>query len=302
MAGQSEESPHLITKLAAAYPDPDAPAGNGNGSSASPSTASESPSRPPATREPKPVSSVSLAQIDQLIAAGNFVEARVRLAPLAPPGTADPPDEAVVSRLLKLADETIFGPRIYPNDPLVATHVLTSGEVLARVADRYRISPGLIASINNIPDMNRVRMGQRLKVLNGPLHAVVYKSRFEVLVYLGDTLIERFPVGLGTEGSTPTGVWQVSEKLTNPTYYPPRAGGSVIPADDPENPLGEYWIGLKGIEGEALGQRGYGIHGTIEPDSIGKNASMGCIRLHNEDVARLYAMLARNDSKVTILN
>jgi lipoprotein-anchoring transpeptidase ErfK/SrfK len=194
----------------------------------------------------------------------------------------------------------VFSPRIFPNDPLAAVHVLSSGEVLARVAERYRISPELIASVNNIANMNVVRVGQRLKVLNGPLHAVVHKSRFEIWVYLGDTLIERFPVGLGVEGSTPTGRWQVSEKLTNPTYYPPR-GGAVVAADDPQNPLGEHWIALQGVEGESVGQSGYGIHGTNEPHTIGKNASLGCIRLHNEDVARLYTMLARNESTVTIV-
>ena len=71
-------------------------------------------------------------------------------------------------------------------------------------------------------------------------------------------------------------------------------------ADDPKNPLGERWIGLTGIEGSAVGQERYGIHGTIEPESIGKNTSMGCIRMRNEDVEFLYRCLIEKHSTVTV--
>ncbi len=88
-------------------------------------------------------------------------------------------------------------------------------------------------------------------------------------------------------------------KLYKPTYYPPR-GGAMIPGGVPENPLGDYWMALEGVAGEAVGQERYGIHGTNEPDSIGKNVSMGCIRLRNEDAERVYEMLIVHDSIVTV--
>jgi len=56
----------------------------------------------------------------------------------------------------------------------------------------------------------------------------------------------------------------------------------VIRHDDPENPLGEHWIDI----GDS-----FGIHGTNEPDSIGKAESKGCIRMKNEEVAELYDFL-----------
>jgi lipoprotein-anchoring transpeptidase ErfK/SrfK len=73
-----------------------------------------------------------------------------------------------------------------------------------------------------------------------------------------------------------------------------------IEADDPKNPLGEFWIGLEGVDGNAVGQESYGIHGTIEPDSIGKMASLGCIRMLNDDVAVLYEMLVEGKSIVVV--
>jgi lipoprotein-anchoring transpeptidase ErfK/SrfK len=71
-------------------------------------------------------------------------------------------------------------------------------------------------------------------------------------------------------------------------------------ADDPRNPLGERWIGLEGVSGSAVGMMAYGIHGTIEPESIGKSVSMGCVRLHNADVEQLYDLLVIDKSQVTI--
>ena len=74
----------------------------------------------------------------------------------------------------------------------------------------------------------------------------------------------------------------------------------IISADDPENPLAERWIGLEGVAGEALRQQRYGIHGTIEPETIGQNSSMGCIRMFNEDVEALYTYLVTKHSTVTV--
>ena len=45
----------------------------------------------------------------------------------------------------------------------------------------------------------------------------------------------------------------------------------------------------------------YGIHGTIEPESIGKAVSLGCIRMHNDDVAALFRLMLPGRSTVTIL-
>ena len=69
-----------------------------------------------------------------------------------------------------------------------------------------------------------------------------------------------------------------------------------------QNPLGERWIGLEGVSGEALGQKRYGIHGTIAPESIGMSVSLGCIRMYNEDVEALYTYLVEKHSTVEIRN
>lgn len=211
-----------------------------------------------------------------------------------------PADETFArAELERLADALTFSRTVSPNDPLASTHIVSSGESVAVIANRYKITPGLLVSLNPLSDPSRIRVGQRLKVLHGPFHAVIDKSAHRMDVYLGDVFLRSFRVGLGTNGGTPLGTWSVRNKLENPEWADPSTGRLYL-ADDPENPIGERWIGLHGVEGECVGRTGFGIHGTIDPASIGENMSMGCIRMAPDDVALTYDLLLGHHSKVTI--
>jgi lipoprotein-anchoring transpeptidase ErfK/SrfK len=97
-------------------------------------------------------------------------------------------------------------------------------------------------------------------------------------------VIAQFPIAVGAaESPTPTGEFRIVNRVTNPTYYHP---GSVVPAGK-DNPVGTRWVGLS--------QKGYGIHGTNVPRSIGRAASHGCIRLRNRDMEKLFSMLRVGD-------
>ena len=100
--------------------------------------------------------------------------------------------------------------------------------------------------------------------------------------------MRRYRIGIGKDDSTPIGKFKVIDKFVNPQYTDPE--GQVIDADDSNNPLGEYWIGI----GD-----GFGIHGTIDPDSVGRAESRGCIRMHNTDVEEVFGLL-RTGSVVVI--
>ncbi len=236
----------------------------------------------------------ALTRGDELAARRNL-SAALKLEPTAS-------DESFIrGELARLGRETILSPRIISGDPLVDRYVIQAGDLLAKIAVANKVSADLLASVNGIIDKDRIREGQTIKIVRGPFRAVVSKRTYVLDAYLGDTLVRQFQVGLGADDSTPTGEWRVSTKLMNPTYYPPR-GGAIIAADDPKNPLGERWIGLIGISGAAVDQERYGIHGTNEPDSIGKSVSMGCIRMRNEDVETLYTYLVEAHSTVIVFD
>jgi lipoprotein-anchoring transpeptidase ErfK/SrfK len=97
-------------------------------------------------------------------------------------------------------------------------------------------------------------------------------------------VVATFQVAVGAEVSpSPAGVFRIVSRVSNPTYYRP---GTVIPAGK-DNPVGTRWVGLS--------LKGYGIHGTNAPRSIGRAASHGCIRLRNRDMERLFTMLRIGD-------
>src|SRR5690606_10194684 len=131
----------------------------------------------------------------------------------------------------------------------------------------------------NRVDPRRVRAGQRLKVIKGPFSAIVDLSDYELTIHAHGYFVTRYPVGIGKDGSSPIGKFAGLEKLVDPTYYGP---DGVVNHDDPANPLGDRWIDIG---------NSYGIHGTIDPASIGKSESQGCIRLHNDDVEAVYDLL-----------
>jgi lipoprotein-anchoring transpeptidase ErfK/SrfK len=109
-------------------------------------------------------------------------------------------------------------------------------------------------------------------------------------------------VGLGEFGSTPTGSFVVrpQSKLINPVWTNPRTG-EYFGADNPENPIGEHWIGLDPADDASASFTQYGLHGTIDPGSIGQEKSMGCVRLAAPDIELLYGLLVENKSTVEIL-
>lgn len=98
-------------------------------------------------------------------------------------------------------------------------------------------------------------------------------------------VIATFQVAVGANVSpSPTGEFTIVSRVSNPTYY---HRGTVIPTGK-DNPVGTRWVGLS--------LKGYGIHGTNAPRSIGRAASHGCIRLRNRDMERLFTLLKVGDA------
>lgn len=259
------------------------------------------PDPPPAGATPEMISNAKRLFEQGLadLTAGSLVAARANLNKAFTLGLPELDQIELQAELVRLADRMVFSKSRVKNDPFVDMYIIKKGETLGKIARANSVTLDLLAKINNMESPNMIRAGQRIKVVKGPFHAVIDKKNLDMYVYLGDTFVKHFKVGLGADNGTPAGEWKVKTKLTNPTYYPPR-GGQIIAADDSDNPLGEHWIGLEGVSGEALGQERYGIHGTIDPESIGQSQSLGCIRMYNEDVDFLYDLLVVNKSRVRV--
>jgi LysM repeat protein len=240
---------------------------------------------------------------------GDLLGARKMLNDALLSGQLSPSDTAATKKAIAdINDTLIFGPRKFPDDEYGGVYPVKPGENMKKIAESCDLTWQFLAKINNLSDPRKMRSGVSLKIVKGPFNVVVNKKAFTMDIYLGSTpgqpgsmYVKSYPVGLGREDSTPTGTWLVEmhHKIMNPTYYSPRGEG-VIDSSDPQNPLGHRWIGLTGVDGHAVGAQSYGIHGTIDPDSIGKQASMGCIRMHNEDVEVVFDLLAEGKSMVIV--
>ena len=199
----------------------------------------------------------------------------------------------------------VFSTRRFADDAWAGTHQVTNGEVLSKIAYKHGCTTELLLQINGMTDARKLRANATIKVLNGPFHAIVTKHKFTIDLYLGSPgekgsqYITSFLVGLGKDDSTPTGSWMVDQRIANPKWWGAR-GLPPIESGDPKNPLGKYWLSLIGVDGKAEGQQSYGIHGTIEPDSIGKQASMGCIRMNNDDAGVVYSLFVSGKSTVVV--
>lgn len=97
--------------------------------------------------------------------------------------------------------------------------------------------------------------------------------------------VRTFPIGIGDLGFTsPLGNYRIGSKRVHPTWYIPKSlqakyQRTTIPPG-PDNPLGDYWMGLANTS--------YGIHGTDIPWAVGRLVTHGCIRMYPEDIARFY--------------
>ena len=243
-----------------------------------------------------------------LIEKGKLVSARSALNDLLEGGAGElnaSQAKALRYQLSIVNNKLIFSKRIYRDDPLVDSYVVKRGDRLINVTPPYRIPYQLVEHVNQVK-AKRIQPGQRLKIIKGPFHAVVSKSQYRLDVYLtGDdskrVYIRSFPVGVGEDDSTPLGKWIIrpGAKQKDPAWTNPRTGKRFT-GGDPTNPIGMYWLGLAGADEQTRPLSGYGIHGTIEPQSIGKQSSMGCIRLLPKDVELLFYMLREGDSTVVI--
>lgn len=268
------------------------------------------PVAPPSVPTGAGVGDAELARAFQLRAT-DPVAARVAVTRALAGGRLSPSDRERAYELVNDIWKSLFlNANINPNDPMMAVHTIKPGESLAKVVrnDALACETLLLKRINGIKDERRIQIGQRLRVPKGAFHAEVLKGEFRINLFLdagpGSTervMIASFRCGLGESNGTPTGMFKVrpKSKLIDPEWTHPKTGQHFA-SNDPMNPIGEHWIGIMGVEAQNQDSLGYGIHGTIDPSSIGQEKSLGCVRLAADDIAFVYECLVDPQSTILI--
>src|SRR5580658_1943783 len=178
----------------------------------------------------------------------------------------------------------------------VGTYVTREADTLLDVARAYDLGYTQLMAANPGIDPwlpgagRRVTLPSRYLLPEGPRRGIVVNLVQQRLFYFSPDgrTVETSPVGVAVQGrSTPAGTTRVIAKQAHPTWHPPpsireeRPDLPVMIGPGPDNPLGDYAM--------RLGWGDYLIHGTNNPDGVGRNSSHGCLRLYPEDIARLFS-------------
>jgi lipoprotein-anchoring transpeptidase ErfK/SrfK len=177
------------------------------------------------------------------------------------------------------------------------------------VAERYHADPDFIRKLNSGRNLNDLKKGSTVQVPNvqpfqietiQPVPDLPPRPEFAQRIIRVDTssrmldlvdadrVTASFPITPGSKSlPAPISTWKIVKVTTMPIFrwdeamlkHGRRSGDSYPIPPGPRNPVGIVWIGLN--------KKGIGIHGTDSPDTIGRSASHGCIRLANWDAARV---------------
>jgi lipoprotein-anchoring transpeptidase ErfK/SrfK len=140
----------------------------------------------------------------------------------------------------------------------------------------------ILAAVSAMAEEKYRRTGNpNLKTDTAPVRRIVVSLQDCKLALLeGDRVLKIWNTAVGAESTpSPSGTYTIMNRLSRPTYYHP---GKMIPPGS-SNPLGTRWLGLS--------LKGFGIHGTNVPGSIGRKASHGCIRMRNRDIEELFDLV-----------
>lgn len=156
---------------------------------------------------------------------------------------------------------------------LILIHTVKAGEILAQIAQDYRISLSTIINANPGINPNMIYPGQAIVIPGIPDPSTIpYKidvalNNRQLTLFKNGVLQKQYPIAVGRIlHTTPIGNFVIINKAPNP-------GG----------PFGTMWM--------SLSREHYGIHGTNDPSSIGKAVSRGCIRMYNQDVEELASIV-----------
>ena len=163
------------------------------------------------------------------------------------------------------------------------------GDSFHKIAREFNTTPELIKRSNHFTS-DLISPGSKIKVWVAPFSILVDKSQNTLILKTNEEIIKTYVVSTGKDNSSPVGTFKIVNKMLNPTWF---KSGAVVPAGSPENILGTRWLGLDVV--------GYGIHGTTDPQSLGKQVTLGCVRMLNAEVEELYDIVPVG-TEVTIVD
>jgi LysM domain len=248
---------------------------------------------PPENANPAPSQPAAAATIDwdAIAATANAGKPRDALAELS--AFYDKPLPA--DQRMKLLEwlDLLAGKVIYSTEHHLESrpHIVAAGETIESIARRWNVPPELVYNVNQskVGNSSGLMPGMELKIIPGPFNARISIDRMEMTLFLNDLYAGRFPVEMGKDAAIQHGSFMVESRSGNGREYVAAPGQSIPPAS-PNNPYGQFWIGL--------GDGNPCIH---EATTMGSGTDFsGCIRMASRDARDVYGILSEG-SQISIL-
>ncbi len=221
-------------------------------------------------------------------AADRLPEARTNLLALLDRPEAEAIHPRIEERLGAINVKLVTTQRSMPEK---IDYAVRAGDSLKLLAKRFGVTTLLIEQANSIPNPDRIHIGDRMRILDKPnFEILIDKKANDLLLTMKGRFFKRYRVGTGEFGRTPAGTFRIDDKILEPPWW--RPDGKVVPFGDPENILGTRWMSLEAT-GRTPPAKGYGIHGTWDESTLGKQSSAGCVRMRNADVEELFLLVPR---------
>ena len=219
--------------------------------------------------------------------AGRFEESRNIFARAAQVASTEEEKSRILDRLGAVNLALLMSPAEQPEAVLV---LVQAGDSIDRIATRAETTNELLIAMNRLSERGTIRLGRRLKVPIETFSVEGDISENLAVLKLGGRFFKQYPVSTGATGNTPVGSFRITDRILHPDWWHP-VEKRMIPYGSPEHRIGSHWLGWT--------VKGFGMHGTDEPEKIGQAVSMGCVRFRNEDIAEVF-MLLPSGTPVTV--
>lgn len=247
--------------------------------------------QPPVAPQPVATSPVDAAtagklqQAIQLKTNGDLLQARTLLFQLISENTSTQATQQARELIGDINIQLALSTRRMPEKK---EYIVQSGDSFWKISRTLNNTVEYLQRANGVSP-NALRPGDRLYYLTGEFTIDVDLSEFTLTLLHNGTFFKQYKVGVGREERTPPGHYTVGPKIMNPDWDRRRQGLGIIPYGDPRNQLGVCWMTLEPADPGL--PRDLGVHGTNNPETVGTNASAGCVRMRNHEVMELYAFI-----------
>jgi LysM repeat protein len=168
-------------------------------------------------------------------------------------------------------------------------HRVANGDLIGKLAKQYGCTQEYILKVNGIDKPESLRSGRDVWVLKNPVFELtVFKRGNSAVLTLANQFFKRYTIGVGKSENVPGGTYVIRSKVKKSAVPPPESGEDAL--GRAQHLFGTRWFALSAT-GATPDVKGFGLHGTWNESTLGRQVDAGFVRFRNADIEELCALL-----------